>query len=154
MEFKKATMKYPQENSIYGAAKKFKVDRKRVREWVQEEEKVTPMKGKRFRFDGGGRKLINAELEEEVLGWIPQRRSNMLRVSRKVIIFKAKSIYDEKWGDNEELKAGFVANNGWLTKFMKRDSLSMRRRTTIAQKDLPTLQLSWSNMLCMHEGCP
>ena len=78
----------------------------------------------------------------------------MLRVSRKVIIFKAKSIYDEKWGDNEELKAGFVANNGWLTKFMKRDSLSMRRRTTIAQKDLPTLQLSWSNMLCMHEGCP
>ena len=72
MEFKKATMKYPQENSIYGAAKKFKVDRKRVREWVQEEEKVTPMKGKRFRFDGGGRKLINAELEEEVLSWIPQ----------------------------------------------------------------------------------
>ena len=147
-------MKYPQENSIYGAAKKFKVDRKRVREWVQEEEKVTPMKGKRFRFDGGGRKLINAELEEEVLSWIPQRRSNMLRVSREVIIFKAKSIYDEKWGDNEELKAGFVANNGWLTKFMNRDSLSMRRRTTIAQKDLPTLQLSWSNMLCMHEGCP
>ena len=34
MEFKKATIKYAQENSIHSAAKKFKVDRKRVREWV------------------------------------------------------------------------------------------------------------------------
>ena len=49
-------------------------------------------------------------------------------------MFKAKSIYDEKFGDNEELKAGFVASNGWLTKFMKRNNLSMRRRTTITQK--------------------
>ena len=59
----------------------------------------------------------------------------MLCVSRKLIMFKAKSIYDEKFGDNEELKAGFVASNGWLTKFMKRNNLSMRRRITITQKD-------------------
>ena len=39
MEFKKPTIKYAQENSIHSAAKKFKVDRKRVREWVQKEEK-------------------------------------------------------------------------------------------------------------------
>ena len=39
-------------------------------------------------------------------------------VSRKLIMFKAKSIYDEKFGDNEELKAGFVASNVWLTKFI------------------------------------
>ena len=75
------------------------------------------MKGKRFRLDGGGQKLTDVELEE-VLSWI-QRRSNMLRVSGKLIMFKVKSIYGEKCGDNEELKAGFVASNGWLTKFMK-----------------------------------
>ena len=63
----------------------------------------------------------------------------MLRVSRELIMFKAKSIYDEKCGDNEELKAGFVASNGWLTKFMKRNNLSMRRRTTVAQKDMSHL---------------
>ena len=135
MELKKEAIKYAKENSINSAAKKFKVDRKRVREWVQKEEKVTSMKGKRFRLDGGGRKLTDAELEEEVLNWIHQRRSNMLRVSRKLIMFKTKSIYDEKCGENEELKAGFVASNGWLMKFMKRNSLSLRRRTTIAQKD-------------------
>ena len=71
------------------------------------------------------------------LSWIQQRRSNMLRVSRKFIMFKAKSIYDEKCGDNEELKVGFVASNGWLTKYMKRNNLSMRRWTTIAEKVWP-----------------
>ena len=38
----------------------------------------------------------------------------------------------------EELKAGFVASNGWLTKFITRSNLFMRRRT-IAQKDLSHL---------------
>ena len=91
MEFKKATIKYALENSIHSAAKKFKVDRKRVREWVQKEEKVTSIKGKRFRVDGGGRRLTDVELKEEVLSWIQQRRSNIQRVSRKLIVFKAKS---------------------------------------------------------------
>ena len=99
------------------------------------------MNGKRFRVDGGGQKLTDVELEEEVLSWIQQRRWNMLRASRKLIIFKAKSIYNEKCGDNEELKAGFIASNGWLMKFMKWNSLSMRRRKTIAQtqpaRDVP-----------------
>ena len=80
MEFKKATVKCTQENSIHIAAKKFKADRKRVREWVQKEEKVTSMKRNIFRVDGGGRKLTDVELEEEVLSWMQQRRSNMLRV--------------------------------------------------------------------------
>ena len=64
-------------------------------------------------------------LEEEVLSWIKQRRSNMLCVSRKLIILKDTSIYDQKYGDSEELKVGFVASNGWLTKFMKQKNLSM-----------------------------
>ena len=93
------------------------------------------MKGKRFRLDGDGRKLTDVEVEDEVLSWRQQRRSNMLRVSRKLIMCNAKSIYDERCGDNEELKAGFVASNGWLRKFMKRNNLSMQIRTKIAQKD-------------------
>ena len=91
--------------------------------------------GSRFKLDGGGRKLTNVELEEEVLNWIQKRRSDMLRVSIKLIMFKAKYIYNEKCDDNEELKAGFVAKNGWLTKFMKRNNLSIRRRIIIAQKN-------------------
>ena len=56
---------------------------KKVLEWVQKEENITFMKRKRLGLDGGGQKLIYVELEEEVISWIQQRRSNMLHVSRK-----------------------------------------------------------------------
>ena len=69
-------------------------------------------------------------------------------------MFKTKSIYDEKCGDNEELKAGFVASNGWLTKFMKRNNLSVRKQTTIAQKDSSHLTTKLVKYVCMYEGCP
>ena len=70
--------------------------KKRVREWVQKEGKVTSLKAKRFRRDVGGWKLTDVELEEKVLSWIQQRCLNILRISRKLIMVKAKSIYDEK----------------------------------------------------------
>ena len=124
MEFKKALLNTLRKILSIVQQRNSKSIEKKVREWVQKEEKVTSMKEKRFRLDGGGRKLTDVELEE-VLSWIQQQRLNMLCVSKKLIIFKAKSIYDEKCGDNEELKAGFVASNGWLTKFMKRNNLSM-----------------------------
>ena len=54
-------------------------------------EKVTSIKEKIFRLDGGGRKLT-VQLKKEVLSWIQQRRSNILRVFRKLIMLKAKSI--------------------------------------------------------------
>ena len=43
-----------------------------------------------------GWKLTDVELEEKVLSWIQQRCLNILRISRKLIMVKAKSIYDEK----------------------------------------------------------
>ena len=145
MEFKKATIKYTQENSIHSAAKKFKVDRKRVREWAQKEGKVTSMKGKRFRLDGGGRKLTDVELED-VLRWMQQRHSNMIRVSRKLIMFKAKSIYDEKCGDDVELKPGFAASNGWLTKFMKRNNLQRNNKLHMKEAFHQIVLLQWTKL--------
>ena len=93
------------------------------------------MKGKRFRVEGRGRKLTDNELEDEVLNWIHRLRENMLCVSRKCIMFKAKAIFHEKCGDDEALKESFVASDGWLVKFMKRNHLSLRRRA-IAQRPI------------------
>ena len=59
--------------------------------WVQKEEKVTSMKGKQFRRDGGEQKLTDFELEE-VLSWTKQQHLNKIHVSRMLIMFKAKSI--------------------------------------------------------------
>lgn len=49
------------------------------------------MKAKRQRLDGAGRKLTDRHLEEGLLKSILDRRGRMLRVSRKLIMFKAKS---------------------------------------------------------------
>ena len=74
--------------------------------------KQESVSGSRFKLDGGGRRLTDVELEGEVLNWIQKRRSYILGFSIKLIMFKAKYIYNEKCGNNEELKAGFVAKNG------------------------------------------
>lgn len=47
---------------------------------------------------------------------------------------KAKIHHDESTDDPAE-KEKFVASCGWLQKFRKRNGLSLRRRTTIAQRN-------------------
>ena len=72
-------------------------------------------------------------MEEELLEWIHGRRSRGLRVSRTFIMRKAKYIHDERCDASE--RDLFVASRGWLEKFMRRNGLSLRRRTTVAQHD-------------------
>ena len=63
-------------------------------------------------------------------------RSKMLRVSRKFIRKKAIIVYgDLKRIDPDGYDEKFEATNGWLFKFMKRHNLSLRRKTSVAQKD-------------------
>ena len=60
----------------------------------------------------------------------------MLRVSRKIIRKKAVIIYgDLKRIDPDHFDENFEATNGWLFKFMKQHNLSLRRKTSVAQKD-------------------
>ena len=48
---------------------------------------------------------------------------------------KAKKLYGESIGDDLYKKEAFVASRGWLDEFMKRNCLSLCRRTTTAQND-------------------
>lgn len=77
---------------------------------------------------------MDMQLEEKLLVWIEECRSHMLRVSRKLIICKAKTMYRKRVGDK-----GFKSNKGWFEKFLKRNDLSLRKKTTVAQKDPPQL---------------
>ena len=91
---------------------------------------------KRIRIGGGGRKPLSEEMEETLLEWIIERRSKMLRVLRKIVRKKAVIIYgDLKRIDPDRFDEKFEATNGWLFKFMKRHNLSLRRKTSVAQKD-------------------
>ena len=61
-----------------------------------------------------------------------------MRVSRKLIMKKAKILFDDmKKGEQTEsdIDNEFLASTGWLRNFMKRNGLSLCRKTSIAQKD-------------------
>ena len=121
-------------------ARRFQVDEKRVGEWrgnkATIEGLITTKKGKeRSRLTGGGRKPLSTELEEVLLGWIESRRHRGLRVSRKLTMKRAEIIYGDLTKDMEKVDEDFKASRGWLEKFMKRNGLSLRRKTSVAQQD-------------------
>ena len=86
MEFKKQVVVYAEKNNNRPAASLFDVEPKRVREWKKDFEKIKSTKPNRQRLDGGGRKCINENLEQDLVHWIYEKRSKMLHVSRKMIM--------------------------------------------------------------------
>ena len=53
---------------------KFKVHCKRIREWINNLEKISTTKSTRKRLDGGGRKSMIVEIEEKLLEWIYEKK--------------------------------------------------------------------------------
>ena len=119
---------------IVAAASKFNIEPKRVGEWRSVAEKFNTVKVNRKWLDGGGRNCLDVELDEEVACWVYSMRQKMLHVSRKMIMFKAKKIFDDKTTDPASRDA-FVASRGWCRNIMRRYRFSLRRNTTTAQKD-------------------
>ena len=128
-EFKLKAVKYSEDcNSSRKAAAKFGVDRKRVREWRQMKSKLETASTKRKRLEGAGRKPLDEDVEESVLQWVHESRSNGLRVSMNMITNK------EKFKETV-MPQSFSASSGWFQRFMTRHALAIRRKTTESQKD-------------------
>ena len=143
LEFKMNAIRYAEINGNASTGRKFSVDRKRIRDWRATKEKIIELSGKekgkkKKRCIGGGRKPFSERLEEIILEWIYDRRSKGLHVSRKLIMKKAKILFDDmKKGEQteEDIDNEFLASTGWLRNFMKRNGLSLRQKTSIVQKD-------------------
>lgn len=86
------------------------------------------LQSKKKRLQGGGRKAAHPEMEQELLQWIEALRAENLKISRADIQRKALELYQGAGQDE------FVASKGWLEKFLDRNHLSLRRRTTVGQK--------------------
>ena len=70
------------------------------------------------------------------MDWITIRLASELRVTRKLIMKKAQLLQQEMNTFEEVLEnKEFKASGGWLKKFMRRNNLSLRRITSVAQKD-------------------
>lgn len=99
-EFKLEAIRFAVEcSSNYQAAKKFNVDRMRIREWRANQSKLESASCKRKRLAGAGRKPFDLDIEEVLLEWVHERRSNGFRVSRKMIRSKARflNIHGKHW---------------------------------------------------------
>jgi len=73
-------------------------------------------------------------LEDDLLEWVNECRSSVLRVSRAIILHKAQVIHEQKCKAGQ-VSPSFIASNGWVQKFMARNGLSVRCRTTESEKD-------------------
>ena len=138
-EFKLKVVKFAEDcYSNRKAAVKFGVDCSRIRKWWQTKSKLESAKAKRKQLEGAKRKPLDEDIEESVLQWVHERRSNGLRVSRKMIANKAKLLHEEKCKETE-MSPSFSASSRWLQRFMVRHGLSTRRKTTESQKDIDKL---------------
>ena len=140
VKFKMDAINFATRNSISASARKFNVDRKTIREWMQKRNSIEELSKRsgasRKRLDGAGRKPVSVALEERLFTWFEDRRSKRLRVSRKLLMKKAALMYREmKEARTIAHDGDFVASRGWLDNFLKRNGLSLRRKTAVAQKD-------------------
>ena len=80
--FKLKVIEFAEQNANRGAARKYGIDEKRVREWKKQKDQLGSLNSKKRRLDGGGRKAALPDMEEEVVTWIESLRAQNLRVTR------------------------------------------------------------------------
>lgn len=85
----------------------------------------------RKNLTGQGGKVLSMEMEECLMDWITEMRAKGNRVSRNMIKAKAKELFPQI---DDATKTTFAASSGWLSGFMDRNGLSVRRVTSVAQK--------------------
>lgn len=141
ISFKLEAVEYAEKNSKEAAARRFNVHPKQIREWCKIKEKLSQSclsktSGKqRKKVEGSGRKPMSSTMEEILLNWIEDMRSKRLRVTRNMILIKARELFERNDKVKEEAGIEFFAGSiGWLSRFFKRNGITLRRRTTLAQK--------------------
>lgn len=135
LEVKKEVITYAEVHGNRPASRKFQVDERRIREWRAKKREIEGLVGtekgkKRSKLGGGGRKPFSSKLEKVLLEWIDSRQAGGLRVSCKLIVEKAEIIYSDMKESNH-VDEDFKASRGWLSRFMKRNCLSLRRKPPV-----------------------
>lgn len=123
---KQQVVKYAKEHSIYQACKHFHLSPGTIGPWMKidfSKENIVL-----FRVAGSGRKLsYPIEKEEQLVAWVLEQRDVHLAVTIQHII-------DQAILTIQPSTPSFQGTRGWVQKFMRRNNLSLRAKTSIAQK--------------------
>ena len=123
-------IQFAEQNGNRAAERKFGVSESNVRLWRKSKENLEKMP--RLKRANRGKKAAWPELEIDLLAWITEKRNNGLAILPSLVRLKALELAkDEKYNIPE---GQFKAGNHWCQRFMKRNALSLRQKTTLAQR--------------------
>ena len=126
-EFKLEVVGFYHTSNLYRTKKQYNLNTKTILRWVKQEKELILSKRGSRRLKGA-RKATLPKLEERLMKEIDQQRQKGLRVKRWWIISRAKQI-NKEIAPEHPLKF----SKGWFEKFLKRNNLSFRQTTSIAQ---------------------
>ena len=104
-------IQFAEQNGNRATEREFGVSESNVRLWRKSKENLEKMP--RLKGANRGKKAAWPELEVDLVSWITEKRNNGLAILPSLV----------------RLKAG----NHWCQRFMKRNGLSLRQKTTLAQ---------------------
>lgn len=110
-------------------ARVFGVSECNIRRWKRTYQKLCLANPQRKSF-GGPKKGRLEEIENVTVEWITEKRQKGFAITRNMIRIKALTEARNRNIPREEFKASL----GWCKRLMRRQGLSLRRRTTICQK--------------------
>lgn len=125
-KFKFQVVKFAKETNNCTASWEFCVNKKLVRDWRKQIEKLKCMP--KNKCSNQGKKCQWPELEDKLIVWIKEQRQSGYIVTHNMICFKALAM------TNELNITGFQASNNWCTRFLACNNLALRQKTKIAQR--------------------
>ena len=136
-------IKFAEDYGNRAAQREFGIAESNVRLWRKSKENLQKMP--RLQRADRGRKAAWPRLEQDLMAWITEKRNNGLAILPAMVRLKALEMSkDAKY----EITAGqFKASNHWCQRFMKRNGLSLRQKTTLAQR-LPVFPPTMKRKSC------
>lgn len=122
-------IQFAEQNGNRAAEREFGVSESNVRLWRKSKENLEKMP--RLKRANRGKKAAWPELEIDLLAWITEKRNNGLAMLPSLVRLKALELAKEEKYNIPE--GQFKAGNHWCQRFMKRNALSLRQKTTLAR---------------------
>ena len=121
LDFKLKAIALARETNFTKAAKQLNIERQMLSQWSRTEERLRELKEagvKRRRLPGGGRKPLSADLEDQLLAWLNERKAAGEVSFRAQIVERARALAEELGVTK------FNASSGWIDRFMTRHKLT------------------------------